>query len=290
MTNILSRICADKRIHITQCKKRRPFSAVSQDARNASPPRGFTQSLENAVNASAEAIGQSVAGGAREGGGVPRKQNKGGYGLIAEIKRASPSKGMIRAKDFSPPEIALAYEKGGAACLSVLTDAPYFQGSDDFLVAARAAVSLPVLRKDFMLDAYQIVEARGLGADCVLLIMAALDDVLAKELETTAREFGMDVLVEVHDEAELDRALALDARLIGLNNRNLKTLEIDLAVTERLAPRVPKDRIVVSESGLNGPEDLARMAAVDARCFLIGSALMAKGNIEKATRDMLGLP
>ncbi len=267
MNNILSRICADKRIHITQCKKRRPLSAVSQAARNAPRPRAFAARLEKTLN----------------------KENPG-YGLIAEIKRASPSKGMIRAKDFSPPEIAMAYEKGGAACLSVLTDAPYFHGSDEFLVAARAAVSLPVLRKDFMLDPYQIVEARALGADCVLLIMAVLDDVQAKELENTAREFGMDVLVEVHDEAELDRTLALDARLIGLNNRNLKTLEIDLSVTERLAPRTPKDRIVVSESGLNSPENLARMAAAGVRCFLIGSALMAEDDIEEATRHMLGLP
>ncbi len=265
MNNILSRICTDKRIHIAQCKKRRALSVVSQDARNASPPRGFAQSLE---------------------------ARHLGYGLIAEIKRASPSKGIIREQNslFSPPEIAQAYEKGGAACLSVLTDAPYFQGADEFLVAARAAVALPVLRKDFMLDPYQIVEARALGADCVLLIMAALEDNQAKELENTARDFAMDVLVEVHNEAELDRALALNARLIGINNRNLKTLEIDLAVTERLAPRVPKDRMVVSESGLNGPEDLARMAEANVHCYLIGSALMAETDIEAATRHMLSLP
>jgi len=264
MSDILAQICADKRAHVENCKKRRPLGHIADVARKASPPRGFAARLAETVDG-------------------------GGYGLIAEIKRASPSKGVIRA-DFSPVLLAQAYESAGATCLSVLTDVPYFQGADEFLVATRAATSLPALRKDFLLDPYQIVEARALGADCVLLIMAALDDRQAQELESTATEFQMDVLVEVHDEMELERALALKARLIGINNRNLKTLEVDLVTTERLAPQVPRGRIVVSESGLTSPADLTRMSAVGVSCFLVGESLMVQDDVEAATRALLTRP
>ena len=263
MSDILARICADKLEHVAQCKARRPLGEVTTAAAAAPPPRPFAARL-------------------REAGAT-------GYGLIAEIKRASPSQGLIR-RDFDPAALAVAYEKAGAACLSVLTDVPYFQGADEFLVTARAAAGLPVLRKDFMLDPYQIVESRAFGADCVLLIMAALDAVRAGELESAAVELGMDVLAEVHDEAELDRALALGARLIGVNNRNLKTLEVDLATTERLAARVPADRVPVSESGLNSPDDLTRMARAGVNCFLIGESLMRHDDVEAATRQILAAP
>ena len=263
MSDILARICADKLEHVAQCKARRPPGEVTTAAAAAPPPRPFAARL-------------------REAGAT-------GYGLIAEIKRASPSQGLIR-RDFDPAALAVAYEKAGAACLSVLTDVPYFQGADEFLATARAAAGLPVLRKDFMLDPYQIVESRAFGADCVLLIMAALDAVRAGELESAAVELGMDVLAEVHDEAELDRALALGARLIGVNNRNLKTLEVDLATTERLAARVPADRVPVSESGLNSPDDLTRMARAGVNCFLIGESLMRHDDVEAATRQILAAP
>lgn len=264
MADVLARICADKRAEIARRKRARPPAAIEAAARQASPPRGFAERLAEAVAA-------------------------GSYGLIAEIKRASPSKGVIRG-DLDPAALARACESGGAACLSVLTDAPYFQGADDHLVVARAATRLPVLRKDFTLDPYQVVEARGLGADCILLIMAAVDDATARELAAAAAALGMDALVEVHDGDELDRALRLPCRLIGINNRNLKTLAVDLATTERLAPRVPRERILVCESGLRTPEDLARVARAGVRCFLVGEFLMAQPDVAAATRALLAQP
>ena len=261
MSDTLTRIVADKRAHVAACKAARPLSRVDATARTASPPRGFLQALRSARTA-------------------------GRYGLIAEIKKASPSKGLIR-EDFDPATLARAYRDGGATCLSVLTDQPYFQGRDDDLVAARMAVELPSLRKDFTVDPYQVVEARALGADCILLIMAALEDALAAELEAAALEFGMDVLVEVHDGAELDRALQLRSELIGINNRNLKTLAVDLATTQALAHRVPADRLLVAESGLYSPADLARMAKVGASTFLIGESLMRQADVTAATRALL---
>ncbi len=262
MSDVLARILADKRAEVARRKSERPLSALEAAARDGAPPRGFAAALARAVAAD-------------------------GLALIAEIKRASPSKGLIR-ESFDPPALARAYRAGGAACLSVLTDGAYFQGADSDLERARAAVDLPCLRKDFMIDPYQIVEARAIGADCILIILAAVDDGLAGELAAAARDYGMDALVEVHDEAELDRAARLGATLIGINNRNLKTLEIDLATTERLAPRAPADAAIVCESGIARHADLERMARIDVRRFLVGSALMAEPDITAATAALLG--
>jgi len=263
MSDVLTKILEDKRAHVEARRLAMPDEAIRDRAASGPPPRGFAARLRSASEA--------------------------GYGLIAEIKKASPSKGVIR-EDFAPSALARAYQSGGATCLSVLTDQPYFQGRDDYLTAARVVTDLPVLRKDFMIDLYQVYEARAIGADCILLIMAALDDALAGDLEACAIELGMDVLVEVHDAEELDRALALNSPLIGINNRNLKTLDVDLATTEALAPRIPSERTVVSESGLFTPDDLARMAAIPVRCFLIGESLMRQQDVSGATRTLLASP
>ena len=263
MSTILDRIKAYKLQEVAARKRDRPILTVEDAAHAAPAPRGFARALSTAAAS--------------------------GYGLIAEIKKASPSKGLIR-KDFDPPALARSYEAGGATCLSILTDGPSFMGADSHLTEARAAVALPCLRKDFLYDPYQVTEARALHADCILIIMASVSDVQALELEDCALRHGMDVLIEVHDRAELDRATLLASPLIGINNRNLHTFEVTLDTTRELARYVPADRIVVSESGLHSPADLADLAGFGARCFLIGESLMRQADVTAATRAILAHP
>jgi indole-3-glycerol phosphate synthase len=263
MDNILEKIKTYKITDLALRKRQISITQVEENAHEAPPIRGFVKSLERAAAS--------------------------GYALIAEVKKASPSKGLIRA-DFNPPNLAQAYEQGGASCLSILTDEPSFQGHDSYLVEARAATSLPTLRKDFIFDTYQVVESRALGADCILIIMAFVSDQQAAELESCAFNWGMDVLVEVHDAEELDRALALKSTLLGINNRNLKTFDVTLNTTRNLAKYVPSNKTIVAESGISTPEHLADLAQYGARTFLIGESLMRQKNVIDATKTLLANP
>lgn len=259
--DILAEICDRKRMHIAEQKTLVSESQLTDGLRGVSAPRGFISALKTSID-------------------------RGQYGFICEIKKASPSKGLIRPEGFDPASLASAYEAGGASCLSVLTDEPYFQGRDRYLAEARGACSLPVLRKDFMIDPYQVLESRSLGADCILLIMAALEDDLAAELESTAMKLGMDVLIEVHNPVELERALRLTSPLIGINNRNLKTMDVSLENTLQLVPNLPASKIAVAESGLRTVGDLADCAAVGAQCFLIGETFMRQDDVTQAVKAL----
>ena len=263
MPNALTQICEEKRVYVEACKSRIPVSSLQAMVKNGPETRGFLEALSHS--------------------------SRDSYGLIAEIKKASPSAGLIR-QGFDPKGLAKQYQLGGATCLSVLTDTPYFQGEDEHLTIARSATDIPVLRKDFIIDPYQVIEARAIGADCILLIMAQLDIGLARELEALALELEMDVLIEIHSAEELNQAMKLKSRLIGINNRNLKTLKTDISTTVQLAPMVPSDYLLVCESGLKTASDLALMAKSGPRCFLIGEALMCQSDVQAAVKKILANP
>lgn len=262
MNNLLDKICSEKRALVAELSSKTSFQEIDSLARSAPPPRGFERSLHNRLA-------------------------NGEIGLITEMKKASPSAGLLQP-DYSPAQIARSYEEAGADCLSVLTDTNYFQGRNDDLAAARQACSLPALRKDFMVDPWQIAESRALGADCILIIMAAVDDAMAHTLHNAACDYGMDILIESHNEEELHRALQLPSGMIGINNRNLQTLQIDLATTEKLAPLVPSNRLLVCESGIKDNADINRMRAANAHCFLIGESILKQANHESAVKNLRG--